>query len=277
MGKSNSFHSGRAQPSIVSRLMAPSFLHMQVLQFISATAVVYIFATQKFSAAWWLAALGAYFLTGCIGLTVTLHRSLAHRSFALPKPLEYLFTWFGIVGGTGSSIAWVAMHRFHHQNVDGDDDPHSPEKMGWKLLFSFYDYEFKPSHAKDLLRSRFHLFIHRYYAVLLVAWASALALININLALYCFFVPVFIQITVSNMTSLLTHSEGYRAHDTSDKSVNNFTIAILAWGEGWHNNHHASPRQWRFGQKWWEIDPGAEVIALLGRVGLTRLPHRAAA
>jgi stearoyl-CoA desaturase (delta-9 desaturase) len=192
-----------------------------------------------------------------------MHRALTHRAIVLPRPLEIIFTLFGAAGGSGSSIAWAAMHHAHHAHVDTERDPHSPEKLGWKLIFSVYDYDFDPRHAKYLLRDKFHLFIHRYYTVLLVAWMLFLAAIDLRLCVFIFLVPAFLQITVSNLTSLLTHSQGYRAFDTHDRSANNPVIALLGWGEGWHNNHHAAPRRWSFSRRWWEIDPGALSIGAL--------------
>jgi len=209
-----------------------------------------------------------YFLTGCLGLTVTMHRALTHRALALPRPLEILFTLFGAAGGSGSSIAWAAMHRFHHAHVDTERDPHAPAKLGWRLIFSVYDYNFDPRHAKDLLRDPFHRFLHRRYTLLLLVWSLVLAAIDIRLLIFLFLIPAFIQITVSNLTSLMTHSQGYRSWDTPDHSANNPLIAVLGWGEGWHNNHHAAPVRWCFSRRWWEIDPGAISIAALMLFGL---------
>jgi stearoyl-CoA desaturase (delta-9 desaturase) len=262
-------HSMRARrPSTLARMMAPSFTQMQILQAISGAVTLGMLVWGNASAWWWLLALVAYFLTGCLGLTVTLHRALTHRAIKLPRPLEVMFTLFGAAGGSGSSVAWAAMHRSHHANVDNENDPHSPEKLGWRLIFSVYDYDFDPRHAKDLLRDKFHMFVHRYYTVLLLAWCFALGAIDIRLCVFVFMVPAFVQITVSNLTSLLTHSQGYRRYETRDHSANNPLIALLGWGEGWHNNHHAAPLRWSFSRRWWEIDPGAVAIAGLIALGL---------
>eukprot|EP01037_Dinobryon_pediforme_P021918 gene21918-22910_t len=232
----------RKQPSLLSRVMAPSFQLTQLLQLTSALITLYALFWLGAPAWWWLVALLSYFLTGCLGLSVTLHRSLSHRAFKLPRALEILFTWFGMAGGTGSSIGWAALHRAHHAHVDGELDPHSPGRFGFWLAFSVYEYDFDPRHAKDLLRDRVHLFFHRYYTVLILVWVLGLAAINPLLAIFCFFIPAFAQITVSNLANYLSHGHGYRNFETDDKSTNNALIAILGWGEGWHNNHHAAPR-----------------------------------
>jgi stearoyl-CoA desaturase (delta-9 desaturase) len=253
-------------------MMAPSFRLTQILQLLSTLVTVYAVVWSGAPAWWWLVALLSYFLTGCLGLSVTLHRSLSHRAFKLSRPLEVLFTWFGLAGGTGSSIGWAALHRAHHAHVDGARDPHSPGRFGVWLVFSAYQYDFDPRHAKDLLRDPVHLLFHRYYTVLIVAWVAGLALLNPLLAVFCFFVPVFAQITVSNLANLLSHGHGYRNFETRDKSTNNALIAVLGWGEGWHNNHHASPRAWSFGRKWWELDIGGMIVAVLMKAGLASEP-----
>ncbi len=259
---------GRSWAAAIAPLKAPSFRQMQILQGVSGAAFLYALIWPRATLGWWGLALFVYFLTGCLGLTVTMHRALTHRAFLLPRPLEILFTLFGAAGGSGSSIAWTAMHRAHHASPDTPADPHSPEKLGWRLIVSVYDYDFDPRHAKDLLRDKFHLFVHRNYTLLLMLWGLGLALIDVRLCVFAFLIPAFTQITVSNLTSLMTHSQGYRSFDTKDHSANNFIIALLGWGEGWHNNHHAAPSSWRFGRQWWEIDPGAIAIAALMRLRL---------
>ncbi len=253
---------------VLARLSAPSFRQMQILQAVSGAAFVYELVRRDAAPWWWGLSLLVYFITGCLGLTVTMHRVLTHRAVTLKRPVEILLTLAGALGGSGSSIAWTAMHRAHHAHVDTARDPHAPTKLGWALVASVYDYDFDPRHAKDLLRDPFHVFVHRYYALLLLIWGVGLAAIEPRLCVFGFLIPAFVQITVSNLTSLLTHSQGYRNFETRDHSANNPLIALLAFGEGWHNNHHADPARWSFQRRWWEIDPGAIAIGALLALGL---------
>lgn len=256
---------------VLSRLMAPSFTFMQLLQLTSSFVVIFSLVFLNVGWPWWLLAIFVYFLTGCVGLTVTLHRALTHKSVRLPKALEYLFTFFGAMGGTGSSVAWTAMHRAHHAHVDSSKDPHSPELLGWRILLSHYDYDFDPRHAKDLLRDPFHVFLHRFYVPIVILWAITLFSIEWKLGVFGFFVPVFLQITISNLTTILTHGHGYKNFNTKDESANNWLIAVLAWGEGWHNNHHARPWKPIFGHRWWEMDLGGAFIMMMHALGLATL------
>jgi fatty-acid desaturase len=255
---------------LMARMMAPSILHMQILQGMSGAAVIYALFWLHASPAWWLVSLAAYFVTACLGLSVTLHRGLTHRAFRMPRPMEIGGALLAVLGGTGSSIGWVAMHRAHHALGDGAKDPHALDKHGWWIVASAYDYHFDPRYARDLLRDPAHLFLHRYYAPILILWALLLAAIDVKLLIFVFFVPAFAQITISNLANLLGHGFGYRNYETKDKSTNNVLIAVLAWGEGWHNNHHAAPSEWNFRRKWWEFDPGALCVAALRRLGALR-------
>jgi stearoyl-CoA desaturase (delta-9 desaturase) len=256
---------------LLARIMAPSFPQMRILQLISGVGLAYAVVWSHAGLGWWLLSLGAYFLTGCLGLSVTMHRSLTHRSIKLPRPLEILFTFFGVAGGSGSPIAWTAMHRAHHAHVDTSSDPHFPEKLGWRLVFSVYQYDFNPRHVRDLMRDRLQVFIHRYYPVILLAWAALLTAINPRLCLFVFLIPAFVQVTVSNLANLVAHGQGERRFETPDHSTNNVLISIMGWGEGWHNNHHHDAQNWNFSRRWWELDPGAIAIVVLKTLGLARI------
>lgn len=262
---------GRGGSTLIARAMAPSPRHMQVLQALSGAVTLYALFVLDAPYWWWLVALIAYFLTGCIGLSVTIHRAISHRAVVFPRRLEYVFSWLGITGGTGSTIGFSAMHRAHHAHGDSERDPHMPERFRWLILFSVYDYDFNPRAVRDLLRDPVHLFMHRYYAPLLAGWAVALAFVDPLLCIFGFFVPAFAQITFANFANYLSHGVGYRSHDTDDTSTNNWLIAILTWGEGWHNNHHARPSSPFFRERWWEIDPGGIVIDGLRRIGLAKV------
>lgn len=215
---------------------------------------------------WWVLSIGVYFLTGCLGITVTFHRYLTHRTFKMPKFLEYLFSWFGAIGGTGSAIGWVAVHQVHHHNSDLEKDPHSPHIYGWKLFVANYPFDMNTWSVRKLIVDPFHRFVHEYYNLLLVLWGLLLMAIDIKFLLFGFIVPIVLQITISNLSNYWNHyphATGYQNFDTGDYSTNSWWLALLAWGEGWHNNHHAKPWSYTFKEKWWEFDPSAWVINLI--------------
>jgi stearoyl-CoA desaturase (delta-9 desaturase) len=177
--------------------------------------------------------------------------------------LEYLFSFFGAVGGTGSTIGWLAVHNKHHKFSDKCEDPHSPHSLGTKLLLTNYNYQFNPLDARALLRDKFHIFLHQYYTAILFTWALILLLIDIKVFLFVFIVPIFLQIWASNISNYFNHMSGYSNYETDDNSKNTWWVSLITWGEGWHNNHHAEPWTYTFQRRWWEIDISAYVIFIM--------------
>ncbi|MEM6617506.1 MAG: acyl-CoA desaturase [Pseudomonadota bacterium] len=253
---------------VLAKLMAPSPRHMQFIQAVTGASTLYAIFWLDVSSWWWMTALVGYFLVNCIGQSVMMHRALAHRAVRFPKPVEYAFSWLGMLGGAGSAIGFAAMHRAHHAQSDTETDPHALDDHGWLLLFSLYDYDFNPIYVRDLLRDRVHLFMHLYYAPLILAWTIALYLIDPLVFVFAYAVPAFLNITISNLGNIIGHEFGYRSHETRDDSTNNWLLALLTWGEGWHNNHHAKPLRANFQERWWEIDPGGMIINMMARFGL---------
>lgn len=232
---------------------------LQVLSTIITIMLLYV----GFSWEWWALAVFVYYLTGCLGITITYHRYLTHRSFKMSKWCEYLFSFFGAIGGTGSSIGWMAVHNAHHRFSDKLGDPHNPHIMGPKMLLTTYDYDFKLMHSKNLLRSKFHVFLHQYYYLIILVWAILLFTIDYRVGLFGFIVPVFLQIWASNISNYGNHMWGYQNYSTDDTSKNTWWVSAITWGEGWHNNHHAEPWSYTFQRKWWEFDISGYTIYLI--------------
>ncbi|MGE0632405.1 MAG: acyl-CoA desaturase [Pseudobdellovibrionaceae bacterium] len=230
---------------------------------IASTSFVFYALFQNYSWKLWLTAYLVYFLNGCFGVTITFHRLLSHRSFKIHKYLEYLFSFLGAMGGTGSSIGWVAVHKQHHRYADKTKDPHSPHQSGLKILFSHYVTDFNKWPVRRLITDRFHLFLHNYYHAILFTWAIFWLSLGFEFFIFCFAVPMAIQLWASNLSNWGNHLVGYRNFETVEKSTNCWWLALITWGEGWHNNHHKFPNRWSFRVRWWEFDPSAVVIAFL--------------
>jgi fatty-acid desaturase len=229
----------------------------------SSTIITFILLFLGFSWEWWVLSIFVYYLTGCLGITITFHRYLTHRSFKMPKILEYLFSFFGAMGGTGSSIGWAAVHNAHHKYSDTEKDPHSPHILGLKMMLSRYNYDFNFWDARFLLRDKFHVFLHNYYYLIMLIWASTLLVIDYRLFLFGFVVPQFLQIWASNISNYANHIWGYSNYDTGEGSKNTWWVSAITWGEGWHNNHHSEPWKYTFQHRWWEIDVSAYTIYLI--------------
>lgn len=227
-----------------------------------------------------------YFITGCIGITFSYHRQLSHRSFALPKPLEYLAAYCGALAVQGDPIEWVSSHRYHHLYCDTPRDPHTPYEgfwwshMGWLLdndaTLARVDDR---SNAADIASQPFYRFLTKTYALHVVASAAVLyALGGLPWLVWGFCVRTAWVYHVTWFVNSAAHVWGTQPYATGDLSRNNWWVGILAFGEGWHNNHHAFEFSARHGLEWWQVDVTWALIRglqLLGLATKVKLPTAA--
>lgn len=206
-----------------------------------------------------------FFFTGSLGMSGTFHRLLSHRSYEAPKWWEYFGTVCATLGGTGSSIGWCAVHREHHRFTDTERDPHSPmHQPWWKIQFFSMFHVPHVRYVPDLLRSQFHVNMHKYYWLVHAFYALACYTIDPFAIVYAWLFPSFILWHAGSSINTLSHTVGWQDYKTKDTSTNHWLTGIFVWGEGWHNNHHATPAQMRFGEKWYQIDITHYVLRLLG-------------
>jgi fatty-acid desaturase len=212
----------------------------------------------------WLIVLAGFFMLGCLGVTITYHRLLSHKSWNSP----YWFKVLGIILGNlsliGSSIAWTALHRQHHRYTDQTGDPHSPKdgflRAQWGTIFETPNIRYVP----DLLREPLHVWFHKHYFLINLLVLILLFLIHPMLAATLYLAPAALVFTIGGANNSIAHSNyGYRNYNTNDNSHNIPLLGILMWGEGWHNNHHSDPANYNFSRKWWEFDLGGWIIKRL--------------
>ena len=212
-----------------------------------------------------------YFMYGCLGIVVTYHRYLTHKSYQTHPWLVKLFSVLGCLGGTGSPLAWVAIHLNHHLKSDKPNDPHSPYYKGLKIFTLQYEHEVDPNtkwRMRDLIVDPFQQFLHRYYFLLIAVWSITLYFIGgFYLVIFLHWAPAAITAIMSNVVNYIGHKPNwigsYRRYNLNDYSTNNWIFAIPSWGETWHNNHHRHPKNYSCGQRWWELDISALVIKLI--------------
>ncbi|EYU21651.1 hypothetical protein ABFS82_09G091900 [Erythranthe guttata] len=221
-------------------------------------------------------ALGLYVMTGLFGITLSFHRNLSHRSFKLPKWLEYFFAYCGVQALQGNPIDWVSTHRYHHQFCDSEKDPHSPIEGFW---FSHMSWLFdtkaiaqrcgESSNVGDLEKQPFYKFLQTTYVFHPIALGALLyALGGFPYIVWGMGVRIVWVYHITWLVNSACHVWGKQAWNTGDLSRNNWWVAMLAFGEGWHNNHHAFEYSARHGLEWWQIDFTWYVIRLLLAVGL---------
>jgi fatty-acid desaturase len=242
-------------------------------------AALAVFLPNMFSWSGLLAAVTLYYLTGAFGITLGFHRLLTHRSFKLAKPLEYGVAILGTLALQGGPIDWVATHRAHHAHTDRAGDPHDVNRgLFWahvQWMYSDNDACLTKTEqlrlAPDLAKDRVYLFLDKTFVWWQVALGFALLAIGGWSWVICgIFVRLVATYHVTWLVNSAAHHFGYRSYRTGDKSTNSWWVAFLAWGEGWHNNHHAFPSSARHGLRWFEFDATWLAIRVLVALGLAR-------
>lgn len=212
-----------------------------------------------------------YFLYGCLGIVVTFHRYLTHQSYDTNPSIVKLFSILGCFAGTGSPLAWVAIHINHHLKSDKPEDPHSPLYKGIKIFSLNYVNEVSSDtkwRMRHLVTDKFQQFLHRYYFLINIAYSVLLYMVGgFYLMVFLHWAPAMITAIMSNVVNYVGHKPNwlgsYRSYNLNDQSANNWLWAIPSWGEAWHNNHHRFPKDYTFKKKWFEIDISGLIIKLL--------------
>jgi len=211
-----------------------------------------------------------------VGIAMGYHRLLTHRGYATPKWLEYCIATCATLALQGGPIYWVGVHRMHHKHTDKEGDPHSPRDgkwwshMGWILNGALRNKsEALRLYTPDLARDRYYVWLSKYHWIpLTVVGIAFFAFGGWSWLLWGAVLPATVGFHVTWMVNSVTHLWGTRRFTTSDDSRNNFWVALVTGGEGWHNNHHAYPVSARHGLAWYEIDVNYFGIRVLERLGL---------
>src|SRR2546421_4222687 len=208
-------------------------------------------------------ALALWWIAGSPGVGMGFHRLLTHRGYKTAKLVEYFITFCGLLALEGGAINWVVTHRIHHAHTDAPGDPHTPREGGWwahigwmlKGTAQSHDKETMARYAPDMVKDRFHVLANDYYWVPIILLAiGLLALGGWPFVLWAVFFRVTFNFHSTWLVNSATHMWGRRRFATRDDSTNNWWVALLTFGEGWHNNHHAFPTAARHGLAWYEID-----------------------
>lgn len=221
-------------------------------------------------------ALLLHWVTGGLGITLGFHRLVTHRSFQTPKWLEYFFIFCGALAAQGGPIDWIGIHRAHHQYSDTALDPHDSSKgfwwshMGW-MLYKLPEHIDVYRYTKDINDDPVYQFFQNYFVLVQVALGLLLfAIGGWPFVIWGIFVRLVAVFHCTWFVNSATHKFGYQAHESDDQSRNCWWVALVTYGEGWHNNHHAHQYSARHGMKWWEIDFTWMTIRFLQALGLAK-------
>jgi stearoyl-CoA desaturase (delta-9 desaturase) len=241
---------------------------------VGAIAALFMFSWRNLA----VAAVMYYIATG-LGISMGYHRLHTHRSYKVPLWLEYFFAVCGSLTLEGGPIFWVATHRRHHQFSDQPGDPHSPRDgafwshMGW-ILFGDTNHnntKLMSKYAPDLARHRFYVWLNDYHWIPVTVTGLAMwAIGGLPMMLWGTFFRVVFGLHATWAVNSATHMWGARRFATRDDSRNTWWVAILSFGEGWHNNHHAHPTSARHGLAWYEFDPSWLLVKTLRYFGVAK-------
>ncbi|MEO5924349.1 MAG: fatty acid desaturase [Bryobacteraceae bacterium] len=239
---------------------------------VGAVAALFMFTWQ----ALWIS-IALYWMTICFGISLGYHRLHTHRSFKVPKPIEYFFALCGALTLEGGPIFWVATHRIHHQKSDQTGDPHSPNDgafwshIGW-ILFGEANHnntKLMSKYAPDLARDPFYVWLNNWHWVPMVGLGGLLyAIGGWPVFMWGIFLRVTLGLHATWLVNSATHMFGSRRFETRDMSRNSWWVALLTFGEGWHNNHHAHPTSARHGLAWYEVDISWMQLKVLRALGI---------
>ena len=250
-------------------------LEWPTIGFFTLVHILSIVALQQFS---WSAFFVWFFLswlTGCVGLTLGYHRLLSHRSFEVPKWLERVIATCGALSAEYGPIQWVGLHRQHHKHSDKALDPHNINRgfwwahIGW-MLFRVPGEKRTKQYVEDLRRDPYYRWLDKYFLLLQIP--LGVLLYNLGGWHYVLWgIPLRIT-AVYHLTwciNSVCHTWGTQPYKDIDEAKNNRWLGWIAFGEGWHNNHHAFPNSAKQGLQG-QFDLTWYVIVVLKKLGLAR-------
>jgi stearoyl-CoA desaturase (delta-9 desaturase) len=223
------------------------------------------------------------------GVTAGLHRLASHNGYSASPTVKMVLTIMGSMAAQGPLYFWVAQHRRHHIYSDKEGDPHSPNLHENKLLGLWYSHmpwmlsrnvSNWSHYAKDTLRDRTYFFVHRHYFIWVLLGLAIPAAIGALITGDAFgawlgfifggLARMFCANQSAWMVGSISHRYGSRQFNTDDQSKNNWIVAILSFGEGLQNNHHAFPINYRHSIYWYEPDLTGWILAIMKKLGLVK-------
>ena len=207
-----------------------------------------------------------FYLISGLGITIGFHRMLTHKSFETSKALKAIFLIMGCMAWEGNPITWASTHIKHHAHSDRDDDPHSPLVSLWHahVGWIFGEVADLTTYGSWLRKDPVVVRVDRTWWVWgLLGCAIPFMIGGWSGLLWGGLVRMCLTHHITWSVNSVCHTFGRRPYRTQDASRNNWLIGLLAFGEGWHNNHHAFPRSAFHGMEWWQFDLSAGLIRAL--------------
>ena len=247
----------------------------EIIAFMAAVHLLALIAIPFYSVPNLIAFLIMYVVT-VFGVTLGLHRMASHKSFKSPRWFARILMTMGALAAQGGPIEWVGLHRHHHLYSDQEVDHHDSMRGFWWSHFEWMIHgvpamKHIDTLTKDLQKDPYYRWLEEYFLLTQIPLGAILFLVG-GWGMVLWGIPLRMAV-VYNVTWLVnsaTHTWGYRSYDTEDNSRNNWWVALLSFGEGWHNNHHAIQSRARHGLRWYEVDVTYYTIWILEKFGLAR-------
>jgi stearoyl-CoA desaturase (delta-9 desaturase) len=221
-------------------------------------------------------------LAGGLGICVGYHRLFTHKSFVASRPLAYGLATLAALALEGGPISWIANHRRHHQYSDQPGDPHDSTRgfwwahMGW-IFVEVPEAELeerKRRYAADIAQDPYFRWLETWYWVFSLPLALGLYLWGgWGMVVWGISVRLVATYHTTYLVNSAAHFWGYQTYRSGDRSRNNWWVALIGYGEGWHNNHHAFPWSARHGLRVWEVDFSYAFIKACQWLGLVSKVH----
>ena len=257
------------------------------IAFLSLTPLIGVFGTIAWTLyvgfEWWMLALlvVTYTLVG-LSITAGYHRLFSHRSYDASPVVQLFFALFGAMAAQNSILWWSASHRIHHSYVDKDWDPYNIRRGFWwaHMVWVFFRNEERDDsfeNAKDLLRNPIVMWQHKYNKVILIVGGFGLpALVGwfFGDAIAGLLWGGFLRATLVHHSTFfvnsLAHTVGKPTYNFDVSARDNWMVALLTFGEGYHSFHHRFAADFRNAVKWYQWDPSKWLIRVMSKVGLAR-------
>ena len=230
---------------------------------------------------------GVLYVLRMFAITAFYHRYFSHKAFKTSRVVQFVFALIGASCVQRGPLWWAAHHRNHHRHADTEQDPHSPAHSGfWRSHVGWFltRHAFRTDETviTDLIRYRELRLIDRFDVLVPIVFAVALYFFGFwlqhaypalgtsgaQMLIWGFFVSTVVLLHATVTINSLAHRFGSRRYETRDDSRNNWLLAVITFGEGWHNNHHHFPGSARQGFRWWEIDLTYYVLRAMALCGL---------
>jgi stearoyl-CoA desaturase (Delta-9 desaturase) len=214
------------------------------------------------------------------------HRYFSHKSFFTSKKVEVMFAVLGCLTCQNDATWWASHHRHHHRHSDSNNDEHSPITKGFFRSYMLWFFNNKNIHVKsdyvrDLLKKGHLAAIRKYCFLIILFYLCLLTLFGllvsaytslhfgcIEALYYLFILPTVLSLHATYCINSVAHVCGRRRYNTADSSKNNWFLALITLGEGWHNNHHHYPVTARQGFRWYELDITYYILLFFEKIGL---------